>query len=227
MFAWIGQIFGRIGAAISKPKPMPPVPERPKSFKGYTFEGSTYPFAPYKTVPVKLNSYMIEEYLPAMNRIVGDEPKGLKLLITAMAHIEGFHPGSRSYRTKNPGNIGNTDSGANKPAATLEEGILRQVNYINRVVQGKNINYPMGKLKPIAPWYSEEIAKNPKTYGVGDGWVPGYKFVFTGQLDQFVKIYASFPRISNTYLSVLVSFFKQNGLEITPESKLQDIILMT
>ena len=63
--------------------------------------------------------------------------KGMKLLITVMAQKEGFYKGSRSYRTNNPGNIGNTDSGANSNNSSLENGIMKQVDYVTRT---KNTN---------------------------------------------------------------------------------------
>lgn len=225
---WIARLIGRV-AVQPLPETPAPIPEKPKtmpptSYKGVVIEGSTFPGKPYETIQVKLNSYMVNEYLPAMEKVCGGKPKGLKLLITAMAHIEGFKPGSRSYRTKNPGNIGNTDSGANKPAATLEEGVQRQINYIQRIVDGKSKVYPMNKQVYLPPFYSKEINANPKAYGVSDGNVPGYKFTFTGQIDQFVKIYATFPRINQTYVNTIVSFFQQNGLTISPQSKIQDII---
>jgi hypothetical protein len=54
--------------------------------------------------------------------------------------------------------------------------------------------------------------------------VPGYDFTFTGQLDQFVKIYSTGARAGNGYLSMIISFFNQNGISIGPDSKIQDII---
>ena len=55
-------------------------------------------------------------------------------------------------------------------------------------------------------------------------YVPGYDFIFTGQLDQFVKIYATGARAGNSYLSMILSYFKKNGIYITQHSKIQDII---
>jgi hypothetical protein len=43
-------------------------------------------------------------------------------------------------------------------------------------------------------------------------------------LDQFVKIYSTGARGGNSYLSMIVSYFNQNGLSIKPESKIQDVI---
>ena len=55
-------------------------------------------------------------------------------------------------------------------------------------------------------------------------YLPGYEFIYTGQLDQFVKIYATGARGGNGYVSLIISYFKKNGITITPQSKIQDII---
>ncbi|MFT5450616.1 MAG: peptidoglycan hydrolase-like protein with peptidoglycan-binding domain [Enterobacterales bacterium] len=194
-----------------------------EKYKGVTIQGSVFPDKPIKSVRVRLNSEMVNEYLPIMKEVMKGEPIGFQLLITAMAYKEGFRYGTRSYRTNNPGNIGNTDSGANKFNGTLKSGVELQRDFIMRVINGKTTAYPMGKKKVIKPYYSPEIAKHSKLYGMSP-YVPGYEFVFTGQLDQFVKIYATGPRAGNGYLSLIKSYFAQNGIEITAQSKIQDII---
>jgi hypothetical protein len=82
----------------------------------------------------------------------------------------------------------------------------------------------MGQEVLIKPYYSPEIAKNPQ-YGLNPN-LPGYKFTFTGQLDQYVKIYSTAARATNSYLNLIISYFNMNGLTITPETTLQDIVLM-
>jgi len=202
-------------------------------YKDVIFEGSVFPDSPVRNdLKITLNKEMREEYLPTLDKAVVNQPRGFKLLMTIMAHKEGFYKkgpqhreSSRSYANNNPGNIGNTDSRANKKLVSLGQGILLQQNYILNIIEGKSTAYPMGKKKPIPPYYSPEIAKNQKTYGM-DPYLPGYNFIFTGQLDQFVKIYSTGPRAGNGYLSMIRSYFKQNGLEITGASKIQDIIKM-
>ena len=81
--------------------------------------------------------------------------------------------------------------------------ILLQKNYILDIVGGKHRAYPMNKSKVIKPYYSPEIAKHAKSYGMSP-YVPGYEFTFTGQLDQFVKIY------STKYSSGSLSFIRDN-----------------
>ncbi len=197
-----------------------------KNYKGVIFEGSTFPHSPYKIVSVKLNSTIVNEYLPALHTALPTATKGLQYLLTAMTHQEGFKSGTRSYKYRNPGNIGNTDQGKNVPYPTLEDGIKAQANYIEQVAAGNKKAYPLGNELFLKPSFSQEIHDNQKTYGLGDGNIPGYKFTYIGQLDQFVKIYSTGARLSNNYLNVIVSYFAQNGLTITPESTLQDIINM-
>lgn len=192
-------------------------------YKDVVFQGSVFPDAPVRTnVSVRLNDSMTNIYLPAMERALAGAPKGLKLLCTVMASHEGFYPGSRSFRTNNPGNIGNTDAGSNVSLTSLDAGILRQRDYINRIIQDQNSAYPMGELKVIPSFYSQEIANNPQ-YGL-PAWLPGYKFVFTGQLDQFVKIYSTGARAGNSYLSTILSYLIANGINVTASSTLAEII---
>lgn len=80
----------------------------------------------------------------------------------------------------------------------------------------------MNKRVLLKPYYSPEIAKNPQ-YGL-PAHLPGYDFMFTGQLDQFVKIYATGARAGNGYLSMIISAFKFKGFDLTGASKIQDII---
>lgn len=193
-----------------------------RRWDGVTINGSVFPDAKIDSnVRVRLNSEMVNEYLPVIKTMGLN--KGLELLCTVMAYKEGFRAGTRSYRTNNPGNIGNTDSGANKTNKSLKDGITLQVNYINGIINGKNKAFPIGKEKVIKPYYSPEIAKHQKAYGMSP-YLPGYKFVFTGQLDQFVKIYSTGARGGNGYLSMILSFFKQNGIEINERTTLQEIV---
>lgn len=214
-----------LGITIDESKGLPESgSDEETKYKNVVIKGSAFTDKPIKTnLNVKLSKEMVSEYLPALDKAMRDQKKGFKLLCTIMAHKEGFFPGSRSYRTNNPGNIGNTDSGANKSNKTLVDGILLQKNYILNIINGKNASYPIGKKKLIKPYYSPEIAKNAKSYGMSP-YVPGYEFTYTGQLDQFVKIYSTGARAGNGYLSMIISYFNQNGITIGPETKIQDII---
>ena len=191
-----------------------------EKYTNVVFDGSTFPDDKYKTVSVILNDTIKNEYLPALEKL--PYSKGLKLLMTAMTHMEGFRKGSRSYRTNNPGNVGNTDSGANKKLLTLSDGIQLQADHLKKIAEGKSKFYPLGMLVMLKPFYSPEIAKNPQ-YGLPAN-LPGYKFIYTGKLDQFIKIYSTGARVTNVYINTIVSYFAANGIVITPEDKLIDII---
>ena len=212
----VAELLGEFGLDLDK-DPL-------EKWKNVTIKGSVYPDAPISNrVRVRLNSEMVHEYLPALHNVMGDEPLGFRLLVTIMAYKEGFRKGTRSYRYNNPGNIGNTDSGANASRPSLEAGILLQKGYIEKIVNGKHSAYPMGQRKRIKPYYSPEIARHQKLYGMSP-WVPGYDFIFKGQIDQFVKIYSTGARGGNGYINMIISFFADNGIPITPQSKIQDII---
>jgi len=192
-----------------------------EKYKGVTIKGSHFPDAPINDeVKITFTKELIHEYIPEIEKL--KLPKGLKLLCIIMAHKEGFYKGTRSYRFKNPGNIGNTDSGNNQGFPNLLSGINAQVKYINRIINGESKTYPMNKKVVLKPYFSQEIADNYKTYQMSP-YVPGYTFTFTGQIDQFVKIYSTGARAGNTYLSMIISFFKNHGIIITPETTLQEI----
>ena len=194
----------------------------PTKYKNITITGSTFPDDRYRVVNVNLNTTVKNEYIPALNKALPNIPRGFKLLLIAMTYQEGFAKGTRSYRTNNPGNIGNTDMGANKTLATLEDGIKLQAQFILNIIEGKNKNFPLNKEMTIKPFYSQEIAKNPQ-YGLPP-YLPGYKFTYVGQLDQFIKIYSTGARVTNSYINTIISLFNANGITIAPNSKLQDIV---
>lgn len=192
-----------------------------EKYKGVTIQGSHFPDKPISNnVKISFNTEILKEYIPTIEKM--NVSKGLKLLLIIMTDHEGYYKGTRSYRTNNPGNIGNTDSGANVKLASLEIGIGRQIDYFTKIIEGKSKTYPMNKLVTIKPYYSSEIAKNIKTYQMSP-YVPGYKFIFTGQLDQFIKIYSTGARAGNSYLSEIISFFKNHGITVTSETTLHDI----
>lgn len=192
-------------------------------YKNMIVEDSVAPYtAPSRdTITVSFSSEMRNEYIPLMNEI--DAPIGIKMLATVMAQKEGFVKGTRSYRFNNPGNIGNTDSGKNKGFPSLNAGILFQIEFLTKIAEGKNRNFPLNKAVFLRPYYSPEIAKNQKTYQL-EPYCPGYRFTYTGQLDQFIKIYATGARQRNTYLSLIRSYFKNMGYSITDRTTLQELL---
>ena len=192
-----------------------------EKYKGVTIYGSEFPDKPIlNNAKISFNDEILKEYIPTIEKM--NVSKGLKLLLIIMTDHEGYYRGTRSYRTNNPGNIGNTDSGANVRLASLEIGIQRQIDYFTKIINGSSKTYPMNKKVTIKPYYSAEIAKNIKTYQMSP-YLPGYEFIFTGQLDQFIKIYSTGARAGNSYLSEIISFFKNHGIELTSKSTLQEI----
>lgn len=193
-------------------------------YKNMIIQGSVFSGSPINDeMKISFTKELIDKYIPSIDKVVSEELIGLKALMTIMTSKEGFYKGTRSFKSNNPGNIGNTDTGKNQSFKTLEEGIREQMEYVLRVAYGKHPAYPIGKLKKIDPFYSKEIAANQKTYGL-DPYLPGYRFIYTGQLDQFVKIYSTGARGGNNYLSIIISYFKNLGIHVTPQTTLKEII---
>jgi len=199
-----------------------------ETYKNVTIKGSHFPNSPIRNnVKISFSDEIVKIYIPAWNKVIA--AKGIKLLCLIMADHEGFwgkgpkhrNP-SRSFRTNNPGNIGNTDDRNNKVFPTLQEGIQAQVDYFYKILNGTAKAFPMGKLVKLKPFFSQEMADNYATYKRSP-WLPGYEFVFTGQLDQFIKIYATGPRSGNEYLSEIISFYKNHGYDINGQTTLKEL----
>lgn len=201
-------------------------------YVGVTFPSYVFPDAAYHNdIHIVLRPAEINEYLPVLDKVTVGKPRGLKLLMTCMTHQEGFSKytdktgkiiTSRSYKTNNPGNIGNVDNGKNFVYPTLEAGVLRQVKFVEDIAASKIDAYKLGKHIQLPPDYSEEIHNHP-SYGLPYN-LPGYDFIFNGELAGYVKIYATGARAGNGYVNTIVSYFHQNGIIITPDSKIQDLI---
>jgi hypothetical protein len=146
-----------------------------------------------------LNPTMTNEYLPAIKKLTSIST-GKRLLMTAQTHTEGFYPGSKSYRTNNPGNIGNTDDGKTRTFKTLVEGIDAQST---KVVSGQGSYQIGGKSK---------CALGDETYD--------------GSLYQYLRIYSTGARKSNTYVNSIIGYFAQNGKTITARTKMSEIYNM-
>jgi len=174
-------------------------------------QGDTVPTslssAPTYNQSISFNSAIQNTYIPKLNNVSGYS-KGLKILATVMAHQEGFFPTSKSYRTNNPGNIGNVDTGQVSPFPTLEKGIQNQLRFLKSISSGNNVNYKLNTLKQLPPYQQ----------------YPGYKFTYTGKIKQFVKIYATGARSSNAYTSTIVSYFHKQGYTwVTEDTTLQQL----
>jgi hypothetical protein len=159
-------------------------------------------------------SKVIEEvYIPARDKAVPSGSKGAKILITAQAQFEGYKPRTKSFRTNNPGNIGNTDLGGTRGFNSLEDGILAQYNHIVKIIRGEERNYVLNTRK-----------KAPSVTDVATNIVyPGIDFVYEGKLKQYLQIYATGARKDNNYLNFIIGYFKKNGYTITGDTTLQEI----
>jgi hypothetical protein len=166
----------------------------------------------------KVSNYIKTEYIPALDKAVPNGRKGIKMLITAQTQMEGFFPGAKSYRTKNPGNIGNTDNGGTKKLDSLELGVKLQYNYVEKVALNKDPNYPVGKNK-TAPGVNDR--DSGQTY-------PSINFKpYTGTLDQYLQIYSTGARKYDTYVNLVIAYFKRNGHTITKDTTLKEIYDIT
>ena len=189
-------------------------------YQNTIFTGYSFPDEPIRKYNVKPNNTIQKLYIPTLSQI--NENKGAKLLVTAMSIKEGFAPGTRAYRTNNPGNIGNTDNGKNSNYKSLKEGIIAQINFIKSVASGNKKYFEFGK-KNLKIYYSKEMDNNADTYKKSP-ILPGYQFTFNGELGGFVKIYSTGARGGNGYLSLIISYFAQNGITVTEHTKIQDIL---
>ena len=158
-----------------------------------------------------------EVYIPTLEKVVPTGSKGIKLLITAQTQMEGFAPGTKSYRTNNPGNIGNTDNGGTRGFSSLDTGVKGQYDYTVGVALNKNKNYKLGERRKAPSIYDKDSAQ---TY-------PGIDFTYKGTLDQYLKIYSTGARKYDTYLNLVVSYFAKNGHTITGETTLKQIYDIT
>lgn len=154
---------------------------------------------------ITLNPTMVSKYIPARDPL--NIPVGIKLLITAQTYTEGFSDvppppgGTKSYRTNNPGNIGNTDDGTTKTYPTLADGIKAQRDIVTNVANGTSTSYKIGS-KPTCALGSES---------------------YNGSLYQYLRIYSTGARMNNNYLNSIIGYFAQNQKTITGRTKMSEI----
>jgi hypothetical protein len=163
---------------------------------------------------------IIGKYLKELDEFTVDKKTGLKLLALSMTVMEGYKKNTKkgptdSYTTNNPGNIDNTDSGHRHFYKTLKDGIAEQIKYLESAAKGNNL-YPIGKLKSQQPYLSGELGR----------YTPGFAFIYEGTLEQFVKIYATGPRIHNNYMNGILTFFKKYfpDANVTPKTKIAELL---
>jgi hypothetical protein len=174
-----------------------------------------------------INVNIVKDILPIINspEYKNKYTKGHRMLALAYAVKEGYSPDSLSYRTKNPGNIGNTDNGATNPQPTLQAGMKLLMDYFPSRANGTAKGWEFG-YKKIPPFFSPEIQKNPKNYQRPNGYVPGYEGNYQGEIGYFTKKYAVGARVLNTGLSGIATLFTINGYpsKIDGNTKLSDLI---
>ena len=149
-----------------------------------------------------LNNKMTTEYIPTRDSL--GFGTGVKLLITAQAAFEGFNTGTKSYRTNNPGNIGNTDSGATVTYKTLAEGVKKQQEIVANIANNTSPSYKIGS-KPTCALGNE---------------------AYNGSLYQYLRIYATGARFDNNYLNAIIGYFNVNGKSITYKTTISEIYNM-
>ncbi len=164
-------------------------------------------------------AYIKNEYIPARDKAIVGASKGALTLMTAQAAFEGYYPGARSYRTNNPGNIGNTESGSNG-FPTLEAGIKKQYEHLTKIANNNNPYYKIGNRVKAGP-----IKEAGVTY-------PGIDIIYNGTLEHYLWTYAagtrppkdgiSYPGYNN-YISYIISFFKKEGMTIGPQTTIKQI----
>lgn len=190
------------------------------------FSNASFPFKiSYNSTSAKYlkneNSVdIIGKYLKELDEFASDKKTGLKLLAISMTVTEGYKKITKkgptdSYSTNNPGNIDNRDSGHRNPYKTLKEGIAEQIKYLESAARGNKL-YPIGKMKAEVPYFSRELGK----------YTPGFAFIYEGTLEQFVKVYATGPRLDNNYMNNILTFFKTYFPEanVTPQTKIIELI---
>ena len=139
-------------------------------------------------------------YVPTMEKVHADKPKGIRVLMAAQAQMEGYYPKSLSFRTNNPGNVGTDGINIGK-FDTLEAGIAAQWNKVlGRVFKG------------TSPYYKT-------TYSL-------FKYLSTYapvmSKDKNGKWYKS-TNDPTAYTNFVINYFKGQGYTITSETTLQDI----
>ena len=156
----------------------------------------------YKPANVVLNDTIRNVYIPARDKAKLTLSKGMILLMTAQTNQEGFAPGTVSFKTNNPGNIGTetqTKPKTVKSFRTLEEGIEAQQSFYLRIIRGKSSFY---KLTDTLYKFISTYA--PKCYNQNNQLVPG-------------------TNDPTSYTNLIINYFKKEGYTITAETTLAEI----
>lgn len=207
--------------------------EVPATFNGTTLNTTI------KRKNVTPNASVKRDIVPIIN---GSDYKskytlGHRILAMVTVLKEGYNEiysdnplGTKAYRTKNPGNIGNTDSGKEKTLSSVKEGMELVMEYYSKRNKGTGFTkslkiWNFGPQK-LSPKFSEEIQENLANYGnPPNGCLPGYEGNYQGEISYFVKRYSTASRINNSGLSRFKTLFELNGYtNFTTSSKIQDLM---
>jgi hypothetical protein len=128
-------------------------------------DGGSSKYEGYKEQKVSQSDTIRNEYIPAQNQALPNVERGPKLLMQAQAQLEGFKPGTKAYRTNNPGNV--YPNGNKNGFPTLKDGIQAQWNmvlglaYANKSKYYKPTNTLFEYLSRYAP---PSDGNDPTTY---------------------------------------------------------------
>ena len=156
---------------------------------------------------------IIKYYIPERNKLTTIS-SGTKLLATAQTIMEGFSVGTKSFRTNNPGNIGNTDDSISTWTCGVTPGIHCYDTLANGIeAQGQLI---------------EAASKGQGSYQIGGTYTCALgNEKYSGYLYQYLRIYAGGARSSNAYVNGIIGYFKQNGITITAKTTIAEIVAIT
>jgi hypothetical protein len=157
----------------------------------------------YKPANVVLNDTIRNVYIPARDKAKLTLSKGMILLMTAQTNQEGFAPGTVSFKTNNPGNIGTETQTKPKTIGkykTLAEGIEAQQSFYFRIISGKSSYYKL----------SDTLYKFISTYAP-KCYTNAQKQLVPGTNDP------------TAYTNLVINYFKKEGYTITAETTLAEI----
>jgi hypothetical protein len=117
------------------------------------------------TGKIDTSKYVKEVYIPTLEKVFPNLPRGIKTLMAAQTQLEGFYPGSKSYRTNNPGNV--YPEGNKSGFGSLEKGIQAQWTYVlGATLQNRSKYYKptMTLYQYLSTYAPSSDGNNPTNY---------------------------------------------------------------
>jgi hypothetical protein len=137
-------------------------------------------------------------YIPTLNKASGSV--GVKVLALSHTIMEGFFPGSKAYRTNNPGNIGTSlEMGTTGIYKTLADGVNAQIKYLTTIIDG-------GTWLKVNKYYPKKGDTTLKEYI--------YTYAPPGKKDN---------NNPEAYINSFISSFQKQGFTITRDTTLNQI----